>query len=483
MTSSLQSPVIIWFRRDLRLGDNPALSAALQTGKPVICLFIADRSVDEMGACPKWRLGLSLESLRSDIEALGARLVLRAGPALEVLEDVIAQSGADALHYAREYTPFAIARDTEIKSVLSEQGVEVTSHNGSLLFEPWTVQNGAGSFYKVYTPFWKAVRDRDVPPLLERPSTLPAYQGELASENLSDWNFAAAMNRGVDVVQAHICVGEAAAQKRLDDFCASRIGAYKAERDRMDIGATSRLSENLAYGEISPRTLWHQGYSAMTSGAAGAEHFLKEVVWREFAYNLIFHSPHILSNNWKEGFDAFPWREDNADAEAWRRGETGEPVVDAAMREMYVTGTMHNRSRMIVASYLTKHLMVHWKVGKAWFEECLIDWDPASNAMGWQWVAGCGPDASPFFRIFNPETQGEKFDPLDIYKSRFLDVSNAEAKSYYDAIPRSWEMSPDDPRPERMVELKDGRDRALAAYKAYTTPGQEEAAQERSVSA
>ncbi len=472
------APVIVWLRRDLRLSDNPALDAAVKSGRPVLFLFVRDGAVDCMGAAAKWRLGLSLQDISERISKKGGALILRSGAALDVLRELIAQTGAEELHYCRDYTPFAITRDSEIKAELSKE-IKVESHKGMLLFEPWTVETGAGSYYKVYTPFWKSVRDRGVPPALNEPDQILASSKAPPSESLQDWALGAAMDRGALVVSDHVCVGETAALDRLEKFAASRIDAYKAERDRMDVEATSRLSENLTYGEISPRQMWHAGQRAMQSGAAGAEHFLKEVVWREFAYHLLFHSPHMLNSNWREGWNDFPWREDNADAEAWRRGQTGEPIVDAAMREMYVTGTMHNRSRMIVASYLTKHLMVHWKVGMDWFAECLTDWDPASNAMGWQWTAGCGPDASPFFRVFNPETQAEKFDPLGIYRKRFLDASEGEGAAFYQAVPKSWGLSPEDRVPQKMIELKAGRERALAAYKTYTTDGRADASQQQ----
>lgn len=472
-------PVLLWLRRDLRITDNPALTAAAARNQPLIIVFIRDAVVDAMGAAAKWRLGLSLEHLSARLSALGITLSLRSGDALVVLQDLVRETGATALHYNRDYTPDAITRDTAIKSALKTQGVEVTSHNGLLLFEPWTVETGTGGFYRVYTPFWKAVRDREVPAPLNPPTEIRAPASEPGSEQLENWRLGAAMNRGADVVLTHAAVGEEAAMERLDQFCDTSIATYKADRDRLDLDATSRLSENLTYGEISPHQMWTRGRAAMTEGAAGAEHFLKEIVWREFAYHLLFHSPHMLTKNWRDGWDRFPWRGDNEDAENWRRGMTGEPVVDAAMREMYVTGTMHNRARMIVASYLTKHLMVHWKVGMDWFADCLTDWDPASNAMGWQWVAGCGPDAAPFFRIFNPETQAEKFDPDGNYRKRFLDVAEPQARSYFQAVPRRWGLDPDEVYPERRLDLKAGRERALAAWKQYTEAGREIEAQEK----
>jgi len=277
------------------------------------------------------------------------------------------------------------------------------------------------------------------------------------------------MRRGAAVVEPYQRVGEAAALLRLDQFIDQAVAGYQADRDFPGIAeATSGLSENLAWGEIGPRRIWYAGQRAMLEGAAGAEHFLKELVWREFAYHLMHHSPQILTQSWREGWDAFPWRGDNADAEAWRRGKTGEPFVDAAMREMYVTGRMHNRARMIVGSYLTKHLLTDWRVGQAWFADCLTDWDPAANAMGWQWVAGCGPDAAPYFRVFNPAGQAEKFDADQRYRRRWVaELSprpGAEAMAYFSAVPKSWQLDPAARYPMPIIDLAEGRARALAAY-------------------
>jgi deoxyribodipyrimidine photo-lyase len=272
------------------------------------------------------------------------------------------------------------------------------------------------------------------------------------------------------VVRPFVRLGEQAAQGRLGHFIANAIDDYKARRDFPGEDATSGLSENLSLGEISPHQCWHAGRRAMEEGKRGAEHFLKELVWREFAYHLMHHTPRILDGNWREEWAAFPWQDDARAAEvwAWKKGRTGVPFVDAAMREMYVTGRMHNRGRMIVASYLTKHLMTHWRIGQQWFEDCLIDWDPASNAMGWQWAAGSGPDAAPYFRVFNPETQLDKFDAQRAYADRWIaegkSAPHADALAFFDAIPRHWKMRPSDPYPAPVVSLSEGRTRALEAY-------------------
>jgi len=278
------------------------------------------------------------------------------------------------------------------------------------------------------------------------------------------------MNRGAAVVAPYQRVGEAAALAQMEAFLDGPVERYAIARDLPAEPGTSGLAQNLALGEIGARRVWHGAMRAFHDGRAGAETFLRELVWREFSYHLLHHTPHITTRNWKPEWDAFAWRGDNPDAEAWRRGRTGEPFVDAAMREMYVTGTMHNRGRMIVASYLTKHLLTDWRVGADWFAECLTDWDPAANAMGWQWAAGSGPDAAPYFRIFNPSTQAEKFDPDRSYRRRFIaELSRSpgpQALAYFDAVPESWRLDPGSPYPAPLIDLAAGRARALAAYSA-----------------
>jgi deoxyribodipyrimidine photo-lyase len=464
------SPILFWFRRDLRLGDHEGLTAAVATGRPIIPVFIHDEVVETHGAAPKWRLGLGVEHFASSLAAIGSQLILRRGKALDVLVDLVRETGAGAVWWSRAYDPVAIERDKSVKAGLTDQGVDAQSFKGHVLFEPWTVETKTGGFYRVYSPMWKAVRDRELAPELPKVETLKTPETWPASDVLSEWNMGAAMNRGADVVAKYVCVGEDAARDRLVDFVENKIAVYKEQRDFMAADKTSRLSENLTYGEISPRTCWHAGWSALHQGKAGAEHFVKEGVWREFAYHLAYHTPHIMTRSWREEWDAFPWVNDPgaAHVDAWKRGRTGIMLVDAAMREMYVTGTMQNRGRMIVGSYLTKHLMMHWKIGRDWFEDCLIDWDPASNAMGWQWIAGCGPDAAPYFRVFNPDTQAEKFDKGREYRARYLaePFANADTPSfeYFDAIPRSWNMAPRDDYLEPIVALDVGRKRALDAY-------------------
>lgn len=461
-------PLILWFRRDLRLDDHPMLAAAVATGRPLIPVFILDPETEALGAAPKWRLGLGVAAFAEALARVGSRLVLRRGDALEVLAALIAETGAAGVMWSRLYDPVSKARDTAVKAALKARGLLAESHGGHLLHEPWQVQTGQGGFYRVYTPYWRAVRDRVVAAPVAAPSRLAGPEAWPASDVLADWQLGHAMQRGAAVVARHVRVGEARAMDRLQGFLAGPVDGYVAARDLPAEAGTSGLSENLTYGEIGIRRVWHAGWAAMERGSAGAETFLKELVWREFSYHLVHHSPHIVSGNWKPDWDSFPWQGDGPQAEAWRRGMTGEPFVDAAMRQMYVTGTMHNRGRMIVASYLTKHLMTDWKVGLAWFAECLTDWDPAANAMGWQWAAGSGPDAAPYFRIFNPATQVEKFDPKSIYRRRFIaELSRTpgpEALAFFDAVPRAWRLDPARPYPKPLVDLAEGRARALAAY-------------------
>jgi deoxyribodipyrimidine photo-lyase len=464
------APLILWFRRDLRLADQPMLTAAVATGRPLVPVFVLDPETEALGAAAKWRLAQGLAQFSRTLAAAGSRLIFRRGPALRVLRSLLAETGASGVYWSRLYDPASVARDTEVKAGLKAQGAQAVSVPGHLLHEPWAVETGQGGFYRVYTPFWRAVRDRAVPAAEPAPISWRAPGAWPVSDRLDDWRMGAAMQRGAAVVTPFQAVGEATALGRLDRFLADAVDDYAVARDLPGKAGTSQLSENLTYGEIGPRTVWHAGHVALHEGRGGAETFLKELVWREFAYHLLHHTPHIASRNWREEWDAFPWRGDNADAERWRRGMTGEPFVDAGMREMLVTGKMHNRARMIVASYLTKHLMTDWRVGLQWFAECLTDWDPASNAMGWQWAAGSGPDAAPFFRIFNPASQAEKFDPGATYRKKFIaELSREpapEALAFFEAAPRRWALDEKAPYPAPLVDLAAGRAQALAAYSA-----------------
>ncbi|MHA6347584.1 cryptochrome/photolyase family protein [Roseivivax sp. CAU 1761] len=468
-----ERPTLVWFRRDLRLDDHPALAAAVQAGAPVIPVFLLDPVMEAMGAAPKWRTGLALEALAAELARRGSRLVLRRGVADIELPRLARETDARALHLIRAHDPDGRRRDRDACEALQASGVTVERHDGAVLFEPDRVATKQGGYYKVFTPFWRAVRVRDVAPPLPAPETLPAPARWPESDRLEAWNLGAAMNRGAAVVRPWARPGEAAAADRLAAFLHDRVDAYPEARDRPAVAGTSDLSEHLATGEISPGRCWHAALRAREEGRQGVETFLKELAWRDFAYHLMWHTPRLVASNWRPEWDRFPWNEDAAlpRVRAWRQGRTGMPFVDAGLREMQVTGRMHNRARMIVASYLTKHLMTHWRIGADWFAEHLIDWDPANNALGWQWAAGSGPDASPFFRVFNPAGQLDRFDPDRAYVRRWIAEGQseppAEALAYFDAVPRSWRRAPGDRYPDPVVDAATGRALALAAYQDH----------------
>ncbi|MBK0328397.1 deoxyribodipyrimidine photo-lyase [Rhodobacteraceae bacterium F11138] len=464
------SPILLWFRRDLRLGDHPALGAACATGRPVIPVFVLDPQTETLGAAARFRLGMGLEKFAEALGDRGSRLSLRRGPALEELQRLIKQTGASAVWWSRLYDPASIARDSDVKAELTEQGIDTRSFGGHLMFEPWSVQSGAGGYYKVFTPMWNAVRGRDVDAPAAPPGRIPAPTQWPQSDKLADWALDRAMGRGAAVVRKHVLASEDAALDRLDAFIEDAFDTYAERRNLPAVQGTSDLSGHLSLGEISPHRCWHAALRAEDEGKPDTQTFRKELVWREFAYHLMYHTPHILTENWKPDWDRFPWRTDPDDPRvlAWKQGRTGIAFVDAAMREMYVTGRMHNRGRMIVASYLTKHLMCHWKIGMDWFADCLVDWDPASNAMGWQWSAGSGPDATPYFRVFNPVTQLDKFDPDRDYVRRWIaeghDTPSSTAMDYFDAVPRRWNLDPGAAYPDPIVTPGEGRQAALSAY-------------------
>lgn len=464
--------VIVWFRKDLRIADNPALRHAAETGRPVICLYILDETPDvrPMGAASLWWLDKSLKSLAQDLEALGNRLVLRKGVAADVLDAVIADTGATGVSWNRLYDKASIDRDAAIKARLKGAGVDCHSFNAGLLNEPWSVRNGAGQPYKVFTPYWRAARAQlDETTVEPPPRSLPSLDKKVPSERLAAWALHPSRpdwSRGFDIWTS----GEAGALKRLETFLSGPIAGYGEKRDIPSAPATSRLSPHLHFGEIGPRQAWVAVRNAAEAGdipSAEADKFLSEIGWREFNHSILFHWPDLPSRNFKPEFDGFPWTKDPAVFEAWTKGETGYPIVDAGMRELWTTGFMHNRVRMIVASFLIKHLMIDWREGEAWFWDTLVDADLANNVGNWQWTAGSGADASPYFRIFNPISQGEKFDPRGDYVRRWV----PELKTVPDdVIHKPWErplhLSPAARRiyAKPIVDHAKARERALEAY-------------------
>ena len=462
---------ICLFRRDLRLSDNPALAAAAAEG-PVCAAFWIDPVLRAQGAATRWRLERALRALDADLRRQGGGVVVIDGDASAVVALALA-TGARSVHACDWPTPDRIAADNALARALQPSGIRLVLHHAHMLLPPGAVRTAQGGAFRVFTPFARAARAVGV----DRPRPAPARVAWVVPAGLPGGcatvipDLAPDMNRGAAVVAAHSpAAGEAAALARLDAFV-ERAAGYVDGRDRMDRpDAGSGLSDALAVGEISPRTIWAAARHMAEDPALGAaaDKFMAELLWRDFAWSLLAQSPHMDRQAWNPRFDGFPWRDAADDLAAWQRGQTGEPVVDAGMRELFVTGRMHNRARMICASYLTKHLLIDWRAGLAWFADTLIDWDPASNAMNWQWVAGSGPDASPFFRVFNPATQAGKFDPDGAYRRRWLygwqGSRSPEARAFFDAAPRSWTLDPArgyDLSP--LVDLAAGRRRALDA--------------------
>jgi deoxyribodipyrimidine photo-lyase len=461
---------IVWLRRDLRMGDNPALLNAASDGNPVLPLFILDEATQKSGSAFKWRLGLSLEELSKDFVKMNSRLVLFKGDPLTILDKLVSDLDCKKIYWNRQYDEDSIRRDTGIKLFFEKKGISVLSTEGSLLLSPWKVKTHSGSYYKVFTPFWRAYAKENIEKPLPTPSKINAPINFPKGDHLSDWQLDSGIGKAKRYLIKSMNVGEKKALSRLQTFMDVRLTQYNLSRDRVDMVDSSNLSENLAYGEISARQIWTSVCNLKDINSVSREMFIRQLAWRDFAWYLCFHCPHILKNNWKEEWKDFPWRDNSEALLRWQRGITGEPIVDAGMREMYITGRMHNRVRMIVASYLTKHLLIDWRRGLEWFQDCLVDWDPASNALGWQWVAGSGPDASPFFRVFNPELQSKKFDPKGIYRTKFLGSSletTNESKAYYQMIPKSWEIKESNYPVTPIIDLKAGRDRALDAYSTF----------------
>ena len=460
-------PVIVWFRRDLRLADNPALTEAVASGAPVVALFVHDPAGPPrpIGAASAWWLDKSLRSLAADLAARGASLVLRRGDSLDVVRDVAAETGASGVYWNRLYDGASVARDTAVKTALTGLGIACRSFNGAVLNEPWAVKSGGGDPYRVFTPYWRTARTTagdtaplPVPPRLATPHVPPA------SDRIDEWRL---HPRKPDWSGgfADWTPGEAGAAARLDAFLDGAAARYADARNTPGVEGTSRLSAHLHFGEISPRQVWAACEAAALHGDAPLgqiEVFQKELGWREFNQHLLFHFPHMTSRNFNPAFDAFVWHDDSVGLTAWREGRTGYPIVDAGMRQLWATGWMHNRVRMIVASFLVKDLLIDWRVGEAWFWDTLVDADVANNVAGWQWTAGSGADAAPYFRVFNPILQGERFDPNGDYVRGWVpelaDLAPAR-------IHQPWAHVSPKRYPAPIVDHAAARDRALAAYK------------------
>lgn len=467
---STQNPSIVWLRNDLRLGDHPALAAAIDRGGPLILLYIleADTARKDGGARRVW-LHHSLRALKADIEDRGGSLVLRQDNAASVIDDLIEETGAEALFWNRRYHESDRNRDAAIKDDLKERGLSVESFKGNLLVEPWEVKTKAGDPYRVFTPFWRAAKaGLNVEEPIAAPEKLDCVKG-VKTDALDDWGLLPRRPDWGSKMLTYHTPGEAGAAQRLKDFLDGPIEDYAEGRDRPDKDLTSRLSPHLAHGEISTRQIW----DACKDNEFTSRKFLSEIGWREFSYTLLFYNPKLATKNFNDGYEAMAWDHDAQAFEAWAQGRTGYPFVDAGMRQLWETGWMHNRVRMVVASFLIKHLMIDWRDGEDWFWDTLLEADHASNAASWQWVAGTGADAAPYFRVFNPFGQGEKFDPNGDYVRKWVPELKDLPNKY---IHQPWTAPKEvlgkagvalgQNYPEPIVDHKQARERVLEAYKA-----------------
>ncbi|PZF58644.1 deoxyribodipyrimidine photo-lyase [Curtobacterium sp. MCBD17_034] len=442
------SGALVWLRDDLRLHDNPALHAAVTAGGPVTVAYVLDDQSEGLrpfGGAARWWLHGSLAALDADLRARGNRLVLRRGAAATVIDELVRDTRADTILWNRRYGAAERAIDTGIKQSLTDRGHVVHSAAAALLWEPWTLATGQGQPYRVFSPFWRAAQAMPTPrEPLPRPVTVPAGPS-VASDALDDWGLLPTRPDWAGGLRATWTPGEAGAAARFRHFLEHGLEDYD-QRDQPSADAASGLSPHIRWGEISPYQLWHRLHGELTPAQRRqAPSFLRQLAWREFNWHELYHEPDMATVNVRPEFDAFPWRSASSDElDRWRYGRTGIDLVDAGMRELWHTGAMHNRVRLVVGSFLVKNLLVDWRVGEQWFWDTLVDADSANNAGNWQWVAGSGFDAAPFFRVFNPQLQADKFDPH---------------RSYI----RQW-IPADEVRPEPMVDLKSSRARALDAY-------------------
>jgi deoxyribodipyrimidine photo-lyase len=474
------APVIVWFRRDLRLTDQPALRAARETGRPVLAFFCLDDEAAgdraDGGAARVWLHG-ALASLGASLSAEGGTLHLAKGDTLAALTHLIETTGAQAVFWTRRYEPWAVAQSKTMKAALEARAIKTASFNGQLLFEPWTVETKTGDPYKVYSPFRRAVEPRLEGMALTREAGPTHWHDGPQGLSLTDLTLLPKTPDWSTGIRSAWTFDQAAALANLEAFLSGPVQTYGEDRNRPDLIGTSRLSPYLAMGQISPRQIVVRTQSAVQAGDANpkeAAKFISEVLWREFSYHLLWHFPHMATRNWREDFDAMPWADNPRDLQAWQHGQTGYPIVDAGMAELWHTGWMHNRVRMIVASFLTKHLMIDWRAGERWFWDTLVDADLANNCAGWQWTAGSGADAAPYFRVFNPISQGQKFDPNGDYVRKWLPALANLPTEYIHA---PWEadagvLSKAGVRlgthyPKPIVQHDVGRKRALDAYQTF----------------
>lgn len=476
-TECASAPAIVWFRDDLRLADNAALSHAAAAG-PVLALYVFDdtgTSGRPLGGAARWWLQGSLERLAADLDRRGVPLVLRRGPARQIVPAVAREAGARLVAWNRRFEAAGRSADADIAETLAETGIATFEGTGNLLYDPELPRTGSGGRFRVFTPFWRACRALPEPAApLPVPSDLQGMRTAIGSDALAAWALCPSAPDWAGGLRAAWRPGEAAAHARLDDFLDRALAPYADARDFVEGDTTSRLSPHLRFGEITPRQILAAVKRRTAVGAkGGADKFLAEIGWRDFSWNLLDQEPDLATRPLDRRFEHFPWRDDVDGLEAWRRGRTGVPIVDAAMRGLWHTGFMHNRLRMVVASFLVKHLLVDWREGEAWFWDTLVDADPASNTASWQWVAGCGADAAPFVRVFNPVLQGERYDPTGAFVRRFVPEIAGLPNSL---IHKPWEATAlelaaagirlGETYPRPIVDLAEGRARALEAFEA-----------------
>lgn len=480
-----KKPSIVLFRNDLRIADHPALRAAVDAG-PVVALYVLDDHAAgdwKPGGASRWWLHHSLEALGRDLEQLGCRLVLRRGDTVAVLTEVARECDAQSVLASRTFEPWAATLEKSLHDDLGRAGIAFRRYAGTLVHDPDAIRTQSGDPYKVYSPFWRALDKSPVRKPVAAPTEVECAAGSIVSDKLSDWGLLPTAPDWAGGLRKTWQPGEAVAGERLAAFLEHSVSSYHEGRDRPDIEATSRLSPHLRFGEISPAACWHAALAHAEEhpgSRKGVEKFVKELAWREFSYHLLHNFSSLPEAPFRQEFTAFGWSDDEDALRRWQTGMTGYPIVDAGMRELWTTGWMHNRVRMIVASFLTKDLLIPWQLGEAWFWDCLVDADLASNAASWQWVAGCGADAAPYFRIFNPVTQSRKFDPEARYVRRWVPELAALPD---DAIHAPWEASRDTlakagivlghDYPEPLIDHAAARNEALARYeriKASSAP-------------
>ena len=473
-----ETVTLYWIRRDFRLQDNAALAAAIERGDPILPVYLLETSKDAswpMGGASKWWLHRALEEAAAGWREREGQLLIRStADPLDTLLEIAKATNAKRVVWNRRYEPEERECDATVKRGLRDAGIEADSYQNALLVEPHTIGTGEGKPYKVYTPFWKACQKRELPQPVKVPmNNLKVYQGQIKSDAIPSLELLP-KHHWYRKMEDSWKVGEQEAQRLAQTFLKERVKAYSEQRDLPAEVGTSRLSPYLHWGHIGPRTLAYELRQTHDTASGGALVYLKELYWREFAYNVLYHFPHTSDQPLRPEFSDFPWQEDDQALRAWQRGETGYPIVDAGMRELYATGWMHNRVRMVVASFLVKHLLQPWQAGARWFWDTLVDADLASNSLGWQWSAGCGADAAPYFRVFNPILQSSKFDPEGDYLKRWLPELSSLSEKHIHA---PWEASSsvlsgasvrlgkDYPKP--IIDHKAGRERALKAFELF----------------